>query len=224
MIVSELNSVLPQNYVAEPRVHLGTQVEIDIATFEWDGDDEALPRWMGGDSGGGVATAAWAPPQATLSVPADLPAQDEYAVRVYDMDEGRRLVSAIEIISPANKDRPEHRRAFVAKCSALLQQQVSVVIVDLVTTRQFNLYHDLLEQTDATDPAFGSEPQPLYVAACKSTRPNRRWMLDAWYHPLTLGSTLPTIPLWLADDYSIPLNLESSYEETCRILRLPPVA
>jgi hypothetical protein len=35
-------------------------------------------------------------------------------------------VAAIEIVSPANKDRPEHRRKFVAKCAALLQQGVSV--------------------------------------------------------------------------------------------------
>lgn len=224
MIVSELNSALPQNYVAEPRVHLGTQVEIDIAAFERDGESETLPHWIGGNSGGAVATATWSPPQATLSVPADLPAQDEYEVRVYDMGQGRRLVAAIEIVSPANKDRPEHRRAFVSKCSAMLQQQVSVVIVDLVTTRQFNLYHDLLEQANATDPAFGDSPQSIYVAVCKSTRPHRVWTLDAWYHPLTLGTPLPTVPLWLADDYSIPLNLESSYEETCRVLRLPPVA
>ena len=32
--------------------------------------------------------------------------------------------------------------------------------------------------------------------------------------------TLPTLPIWLDDDCLIPLNLESSYEETCRILRI----
>lgn len=48
-------------------------------------------------------------------------------------------MAAIEIVSPANKDRPEHRHAFVAKCAALLQNQVSVTIVDLVTTRGFYL-------------------------------------------------------------------------------------
>ncbi len=220
MIVADLARSLPPQYVAAPRVHLGAQIEIDVATYERDAGE--VTSWSDGSPEGGVATAVWAPPQATLSVLADLPAQDEYEVRVYDMDRGRRLVAAIEIVSPANKDRPEHRRAFVAKCSALLQQQVSVVIVDLVTTRQFNLYHDLLEQADATDPAFGDSPQSIYVAACKSTRPLRRWTLDAWYHPLAPGLPLPTVPLWLADDYSIPLNLEATYEETCRILRLPP--
>jgi uncharacterized protein DUF4058 len=220
MIVADLARVLPPQYVAAPRVHMGALVEIDVATYERDVGDR--PLWTEGPSEGGVATAVWAPPRATLSIPADLPAQDEYEVRVYDIERGRRLVAAIEIVSPSNKDRPEHRHAFVAKCSVLLQQQVSVVIVDLVTTRHFNLYHDLLELSGQTDPAFGAEPPALYAAACRSTRPNRNWTLDAWFHPLKLGAALPTLPLWLADDFAIPLNLESSYEETCRILRLPP--
>src|SRR5262245_4511220 len=52
-----------------------------------------------------------APP--TLAVATDLPAPDEYEVLVYDTKRGRRLVAAVELVSPANKDRPEHRRAFV---------------------------------------------------------------------------------------------------------------
>jgi hypothetical protein len=38
---------------------------------------------------------------------------------------------------------------------------------------------------------------------------------------LAIGQPLPTLPLWLADDRSVPLELEASYEETCRILRIP---
>ena len=29
-----------------------------------------------------------------------------------------------------------------------------------------------------------------------------------------------TLPLWLAENYSVPLELEASYEETCRLLRI----
>ena len=45
------------------------------------------------------------------------------------------LLAAIEIVSPANKDRPENRRAFAAKCAALLRQGVAVSILDVVTAR-----------------------------------------------------------------------------------------
>src|SRR5688572_657127 len=67
----------------------------------------------------------------------------EYEVRVYDAARGRRLVAAIEIVSQGNKDRPEKRDAYVGKCAALLQNGVAVSIIDVVTTRQFNLYGEL---------------------------------------------------------------------------------
>jgi len=45
--------------------------------------------------------------------------------------------------------------------------------------------------------------------------------LETWNHALAVGQPLPTLPLWLATDLAVPLDLDSSYEETCRILRIP---
>ncbi len=219
MIVIALANKLPPRYVAGPRVHLGAYFEVDVASYEVDAPapNEPEPRAMEG----GVATAAWAPPRPTFEVSTDLPEQDEYEVRVYDTMRHRRLVAAVEIVSPANKDRPEHRRAFVAKCAALLQQHVSVAIVDVVTTRQFNLYGDLLELIGQADPSLAPEPPSLSAAACRWARQADDWRFCAWAHTLAIGQPLPTLPLWLADDLAVPLELEASYEETCRILRIP---
>ncbi len=156
-----------------------------------------------------------------LDVATDLPEQDEYEVRVYDTWRHRRLVATIEIVSPANKDRPEHRRFFVAKCAALIQQSVSVAMIDLVTTRRFNLYGDLLELIGQTDPSLAPEPPPLYAAACRWRRADDSWRLETWAHTLAVGQPLPTLPVWLAANLAVPLELEASYEETCRILRMP---
>jgi hypothetical protein len=216
VIVGLLNRYLPRRYEAEPGVHIGSSAEIDVSTFEDDEPDDFSSTPGNGD--GGVATAVWAPPRPTLSISTDFPSQDEYEVRVYDMKLGRQLVAAIEIVSPSNKDRPDHRRAFVAKCAALLQERVSVTIVDLVTSRAFNLYQDLLELIGE---ANGSpEPEALYAAACRATKQGERWLLEAWAETLTVGQPLPTLPLWLADNLSVPLRLEESYEETCRVLRI----
>lgn len=217
MIVASLQDRLPSRYVAEPRVHIGAMVEIDVATFDRDSDESTHSA----ESGGGLATAAWAPPEATLAVAADLPAQDEYAVRIYDRHRGRRLVAAIEIVSPANKDRPEHRRAFVAQCAGLLQDQVSVIVIDPVTTRSFNLYADLLDHIGQSDPLLGVEPPATYAVACRTTQQNGDWLVETWFHQMNTGESLPTLPVWLADDLAIPLPLEDSYEQTCHILRLP---
>jgi hypothetical protein len=37
---------------------------------------------------------------------------------------------------------------------------------------------------------------------------------------MQIGQPLPTLPLWLADNFSVPLDLEASYEETCQALRI----
>ncbi len=46
-------------------------------------------------------------------------------------------------------------------------------------------------------------------------------MLESWAHVLSVGKALPTVPLWLADDLAVPLELEESYEQSCNILGLP---
>src|SRR5437868_6651312 len=81
--------------------------------------------------------------------------QVEYKDRIYDAQRGRHLVAAIEIVSPANKDRPEHRNVFVARCAALLQKGVAISIIDLVTVRHFNLYAELLTLIGHNDPTLG---------------------------------------------------------------------
>jgi hypothetical protein len=212
VIVQQLRKQLPAGYVAEPRVHSGSQVEIDVAAFERDD----VPRFSRmADGSGGVTTAVWAPDKPSVVVETTLPDYDEYEVRIFDAKRGRHLVAAIEIVSPANKDRPEHRNVFVAKCAALLQKGVAVSIVDLVTDNRFNLYSDLLAVIGHSDPTLGDPPPHIYAASCRWTRQAKRTLLEAWSHVLTLEKLLPTLPLWLGTELVVPLDLEQSYEQAC---------
>jgi len=217
-IVQQLRQTLPAGYVAGPRVHAGSQVEIDVATYE---RENAPARFDAAGNVGGVATAVWAPAAPSVAVETELPDYDEYEVRIYDVRRHRRLVAAIEIVSPGNKDRPESRNAFIAKCAALLQKGVAVSIVDLVSLRQFNLYIDLMTFIGHRDPTLGDEPTPLYAASCRWTRRNERAILETWSHLLAIGSPLPTLPIWLTDVCAVPLDLEQSYERACDDLGLP---
>lgn len=214
VIVQHLRKQLPPGYVAEPRVHSGSQVEIDVATFE---KDEAFPRATP-EAQGGAATAVWAPARPSVAVETTLPDYDEYAVMIFDVRRGRHLVAAIEIVSPANKDRPEHRNIFLAKCAALVQRGVAVSIVDLVTLRTFNLYSQLLAFIGHSDPTLGDPPPALYAASCRWTTKEGRRIFEAWSHELTVGQPLPTLPLWLGRETVVPLDLESSYEQACHDL------
>jgi len=215
VIVQHLRKKLPDGYVAGPRVHSGSQIEIDVAAFEKD----AAPPLIGMSEGnGGAAIAVWAPPQPSVAVETTLPDYDEYEVRIFDARRRRHLVAAIEIVSPANKDRLEHRNAFVGKCAALLQKGVAVSIVDLVTVRQFNLYADVLAFVGHNDPTLSDPPPDIYATSCRWFKREKRTILEAWSHALTLGQPLPTIPLWLTADLVVPLDLEQSYEQACHDL------
>jgi hypothetical protein len=219
LIVASLRRKLPRGYYAEPRIHLGTSAEIDVATLEHEREDHSTTAI--GNGNGGVATAVWAPARPSLTLATDLPAQDVYEVLVFDEMRRSRLVAAVEIASPANKDRPEHRRAFVAKCAGLLRERVSVVIVDVVTTRTLNLYAELLDQIGLSDPGLSPEPPPLYAAACRLTKRDNDWLMEIWTQTLNLGQPLPTMPLWIADNLAVPLELEESCEQSCGILDIP---
>ena len=210
-IVMQLREQLPPGYVSGPLVHSGTQIEVDIATYERD----VVPAGLSGTDANGVATAPWTVAAPSLAVETDIPDDDEFEVRVYDAERDRTLVAVIELVSPANKDRVERRNRFVSKCAALLRQGVAVSIVDVVTTRQFNLYAELLAFLGQTDPTLTGEPAAIYAASCRWVLGERRGKLETWSHVLAVGRPLPTLPLWLSPVRVVPLDLEPSYEKAC---------
>jgi len=218
-MVQSLVKQLPENYVAEPRVHLGDYFEIDVSTFE-DYSDAATSPAPINEGASGVATVLWTAPAPSLSIETEIPEQYNYEVLVFDLERERQLVAAVEIVSPANKDRPDSRQIFVAKCAALLQKGVCVSIVDVVTVRRFNLYTELLALLGRSDPAFQPDPPSIYAVTCRKRMAGKRTQLDLWATPLAIGQPLPTLPIWLAETLPVSLDLEASYEETCRALRL----
>jgi hypothetical protein len=125
--------LLPQGYFAEEHAHAGARIEIGVATFA---EDRGAPR------NGGVTIQTYAPPAPNVTVPAAFPA--EFEVRVYEAEGGARLVAAMELVSPANKDRAAHRRAFATRCAGYLAQGIALVVVDVVTSRQANLHSEIL--------------------------------------------------------------------------------
>jgi hypothetical protein len=89
-----------------------------------------------------------------------------------------------------------------------------------VTNRSANLYGELMDFLGQEDPSLADGPPDLYAVACRLTREGEAGRLETWSHPLAIGRALPTLPLWLASDLAVPLELEPSYEETCRVLRI----
>ena len=221
-IVQHLRKLLPPGYIAEPRVRLGTAMEIDIGALELENAPYSSATHSQGNgtsaTNGGAATATWTASDPTIAVETDPPEEYEYAVHIFDLERERQLVAAIELVSPANKDRPESRESFVAKCAALLRKGVAVSIVDLVTIRQFNLYAQLMQFIRHPDRTMSLDKPSIYAASCRWPTLGTRAKLEAWSHPLVIGRPLPTLPLWLGPELVVSLNLEPSYEQACNDL------
>lgn len=203
-IASDLNQRLPEGYFAEANVQYG--IEIDVATFEEMG------------AGPNRTSSGWSAPAPTLTVPLSI-VTDTVEVLVFGREAGPTLAGAIELVSPANKDRPSHRDAFVAKCVAYVQTGIGLVVVDVVTDRRANLHDELLARLDTPEAApWNAE---LYAAAYRPVVRNEQTHLDIWQESLSLGSPLPTLPLWIPGGLSLPVDLGETYARTCREQRIP---
>ena len=93
-------------------------------------------------------------------------------------------------------------------------------MVRLVTTRNFNLYWDLLKLIGRTDPAFTPKAPATHAVTCRGRKSATGPRFETWAYPLVVGQPLPTLPIWLTEDFAVSLTLEASYEETCRVLRI----
>jgi hypothetical protein len=159
--------------------------------------------------------ASWPAPPPTFA--ANWPVPDSYEVQVWDRRHFPRVVAAVEFVVPGNKDEIGGRR-FAARVGEWLRQDAAVVVVDVVTTEERTLFAELFGHVGVPPPVPAA---PLAAAALRVVRPPRgEARLDVWFHPLELGRRLPTLPLWLAEDIAVPLDLDPPYEDACRVLHI----
>ena len=214
-IADQLNQTLPRRFFALVQIRLGSQVEADVAEFESSsGFDEPADD----NGGGGVAVQAWAPPAVTLTMPAVFP--DDIEVHVRDELDDARLVAVVELVSPRNKDRPENRRAFASKTAAYLQRGVGLIILDIITSRNFNLHDELIDVLGLDSSFSMADNVFLYAVAYRPIRRANNDQIDTWPVVLAVGSTLPILPLALRGSHAVPLDLNAAYDDACRRSRL----
>lgn len=216
-LAQQLNEILPPGYVAEPHAHHGPRVEIDVASFRGRGsqvDPVAPPQPAG-------RAAPFEAARPTGSITATYP--DEFEVVVRRAGAFEDLVAAIELVSPGNKDRPDTRQAFVAKCTSYLVQGMGLVVCDIVTERRARLHDELVALIDPG--AHGRLLLPpgvdVWCAAYRPVRERDRDQVELWVYPLALGAQLPAdVPLWLDATTAIPVDFERAYASTCRAHRI----
>jgi hypothetical protein len=213
-LVEKLNrDILADEFFADMQVHVGSQVEVDVATLE-------ESRGTRGRSDGATAAVApaWAPAATELVFPFVFP--DDIEVQVFSTASGATLVGAIELVSPGNKDRPETRRAFAAKCVAYLTRGVGLIVVDIVTNRSANLHNEVMGLMDRGEPFLLAASATTYAVAYRPSRRSTGDQIELWPRPLALGQPLPVLPLALRNAGAVPVDLEATYSEARERSRL----
>jgi hypothetical protein len=214
-IADELHRVLPKRFFAEVQIHLGSEVETDVAEFE---RLAASEEEAANGSAGGIALETWAPPSALHVLPAVFP--DDIEIQVKDAREDAKLVGVLELVSPRNKDRVEGRRAFAAKCLAYLQRGVGLIVLDIVTNRRANMHNEIIQML-GLEPEFQmAADASLYAVSYGPARRRDQDQIDVWPTPLALGGPLPVLPLVLRGYRALPVDLDATYREACDRSRL----
>lgn len=212
-IADDLNEQgLPEHLFAEPTVQIGGQVRVDVATF----DEGLAPAGHDAKATGTLAPVAQTSAPAWV-MPAVFP--DAFEVQVISTEGGPRLVAAIELVSPSNKDRPQTRRAFAVKCANYLCQGIPCIVMDVVTSRGANLHNEIMEVMQNADCRLSTQ-SVLYATAYRPVKRDARSEFDVWHATLEIDGALPTLPLFLSSDIWFPIDFDASYQETCERLRL----
>jgi hypothetical protein len=121
-----------------------------------------------------------------------------------------RLVAAVEVISPRDKDRPVARTAYLARYLGYLLESVHLMLIDVHRRPlAFSFADRIAEELHVTQPPC---PAPLAVSyrvgepAATGGR-----ILAIWRRPLAAGAPLPSLPLPLTDELSVSIDLEQTY-------------
>jgi len=150
------------------------------------------------------------------------PEPDTEAVAVFELDPQTavhvefhgRLVAAIEIVSPRNKDRPDARERYLARYLGYIRQAVHLMLIDVLPRPAGFSFADALN----ANLKFEQSPCPVPFAVSYRVGESvpDGTLIGFWRRLLAIGSPLPTIPLALNVRESIPIDLEHTYREAAR--------
>jgi hypothetical protein len=198
-----LNAALPRPYFAA----LSTRVYMEASERMIEPDVDVLRPVAPAAQGGGIATLALLAAE-LLEVPArPLPDEEitEVALEVRTADEGNRLVTSIELLSPTNKTRGTSGRAlYLAKQHELKTVGVNLVEIDLLRA---GVHATAVSLPELRRRAAGFV---YHVSVSRAERWDAAFVL-----PISLPQRLPVIPVPLAVGLpDVPADLQAVFDRT----------
>ena len=126
-----------------------------------------------------------------------------------------RLVAAIELVSPRNKDRPSSREFYRNRYLGYLWSGVHLMLIDVHRRPVgFSFAEAMGAEVECQFPV-GLPPHVVSWNTGGPTPEGGRF-LDGWYRSLAIREPLPTLPLALTAERSLLIDLERTYSEATR--------
>lgn len=134
--------------------------------------------------------------------------------RAVHIDFHGRLIAAVELVSPRNKDRADSKDTYTNRYLGYLRFGVHLLLVDVLPRpRTFSF-------ADAINAGLGGDLPPLpspFAAAYRVNGPipvgdDIGSSFGVWRRPLRVGEPLPTLPLPLGLHQSVTIDLEHTYQ------------
>jgi hypothetical protein len=174
----------------------------DLGVRDWPREDRPLPPADGG-SMEGIGSEEEEPD--VESVVATLAGDTTLLV-----ERQGRLVAAIELVSPRNKDRASACAAYAATYAGYLMRGIHLLLVDVHTRPlTFSFADQIAGELGLEQPPC---PAPCAVAyRVGESAPNGGRFLALWRRHLAVSSPLPVMRLPLTVDESIAVDLEFTY-------------
>jgi hypothetical protein len=131
-----------------------------------------------------------------------------------------RLVAAVELVSPRNKDRPVSRATYLSRYLGYLLEAVHLLLIDVhPRPLAFSFADRIADELHVPQPPC-PVPQAVSYRVGEPAATGGR-LLAIWRRPLAVGAALPTVPLPLTVEVAIPIDLEQTYARAAEDAYLP---
>ena len=122
-----------------------------------------------------------------------------------------QIVAVVEIVSPGNKSSRQRLEAFVRKACSLLHQGIHLLVVDLhpPTRRAPQGIHGVIWGDINDDDYRQPEDKPLTLVGYES---DMFAGVTAYIEPVSVGDSLPEMPLYVATDGYVLVPLQPTYD------------
>lgn len=120
------------------------------------------------------------------------------------------LIAVVELVSPRNKDRPTSREQYAARYLSYLRSGVHLLLVDVHRRPLGFSFPQLIAASLENELPAPPAPSVVSYRVGASAATGGR-MLAVWQHQLIIGEPLPAMPLPLALDDAVMIDLEITY-------------